>query len=121
MEELEVTIEALCKERDDLVKYLGQLDPESDDYGKVQNKLINNAEAIVAIRKQINEIKDAKSELKLRLIMSAIEGGSKVLCVVLSVIGTKNCLDRIYGYETEALMPNNKVNMATKLLIGTKI
>lgn len=122
MEELQATIDGLAEQRDDLLNYLKQFDPESDDFIKVQKALAKNAETMVAVMKSAKELENESNEKEIHekdnktiIIKTGMESGTKFGVALITIIGTLLTLDRIYKYETEALMPGNKVNLGTSL------
>lgn len=113
---IQITIDGLMAENRGLFETLKQLDPESEDYGKVRNQIAQNAVTIADLEAKVTDNELKKKELVIKGLGVVATIGGVALEIFLKTKATNSVLDRIYGYETEALMPQNKIQMATKLL-----
>lgn len=130
MEVTQELIDSLMAEHEDLMKYLHQMDPTCTEYPKVQRAVAENWETIQKVQDKLDEKKSKKIEMQDKLDekkSKKIELAVKIGLAGLGIVGTaleiylrtkstKSVLDRIYAYETEAILPQNKVNMGTRLL-----
>lgn len=109
-------IDSLMKEHDELMKYLHQMDPTCAEYPKVQRAVAENWETIQKIQDKLDEKKSKKIEWGIKIGLAALGVAGTVLEIYLRTKGTKSVLDRIYAYETEAILPLNKVQLGTRIL-----
>lgn len=126
MEEMQQIIDDLMEEHERLYNELCMVDSESEDHKKLEQAIAQNASTIQGIKDRMKEEERKSEELHQKKVenrLTAIKIGvtvggtlAGVLAIVLKVKGTEHILDKIYAYETEALMPNQKVNMATRIL-----
>lgn len=116
MEVSQELIDSLMEEHDELMKYLHQMDPICAEYPKVQRAIAENWETIKKIQDKLDEKKSKKIEWGIKIGLAALGVVGTVLEIYLRTKGTKSVLDRIYAYETEAIMPQNKVQLGTKIL-----
>lgn len=109
-------IDSLMEEHDELMKYLHQMDPTCKEYLKVQRAVAENWETIRKIQDKLDEKKSKKIEWGFKIGLAALGVAGTVLEIYLRTKGTKSVLDRIYAYETEAILPQNKVQLGTRIL-----
>lgn len=116
MEVSQDLVDSLMEEHDELMKYLHQMDPTCSEYPKVQRAVAENWETMQKIQDKLDEKKSKKIEWGIKIGLAALGVAGTVLEIYLRTKGTKSVLDRIYAYETEAIMPQNKVQLGTKIL-----
>lgn len=116
MEVTQELINSLMAEHEDLIKYLHQMDPTCTEYPKVQKAVAENWETIQKMQDKLNEKKSKKIEWAVKIGLAGLGIVGTALEIYLRTKSTKSVLDRIYAYETEAILPQNKVNMGTRLL-----
>lgn len=116
MEVTQELIDSLMAEHEDLMKYLHQMDPTCTEYPKVQRAVAENWETIQKMQDKLDEKKSKKIEWAVKIGLAGLGIVGTALEIYLRTKSTKSVLDRIYAYETEAILPQNKVNMGTRLL-----
>lgn len=116
MEVTQELIDSLMAEHEDLMKYLHQMDPTCTEYPKVQRAVAENWETIQKMQDKLDEKKSKKIEWAVKIGLAGLGIAGTALEIYLRTKSTKSVLDRIYAYETEAILPQNKVNMGTRLL-----
>lgn len=116
MEVTQELIDSLMAEHEDLMKYLHQMDPTCTEYPKVQRAVAENWETIQKMQDKLDEKKSKKIEWAVKFGLAGLGIVGTALEIYLRTKSTKSVLDRIYAYETEAILPQNKVNMGTRLL-----
>lgn len=116
MEVTQELIDSLMAEHEELMKYLHQMDPTCTEYPKVQKAVAENWETIQKMQDKLDEKKSKKIEWTVKIGLAGLGIVGTALEIYLRTKSTKSVLDRIYAYETEAILPQNKVNMGTKLL-----
>lgn len=116
MEVTQELFDSLMTEHEDLMKYLHQMDPTCTEYPKVQRAVAENWEIIQKTQDKLDEKKSKKIEWAVKIGLAGLGIVGTALEIYLRTKSTKSVLDRIYAYETEAILPQNKVNMGTKLL-----
>lgn len=116
MEVTQELIDSLMVEHEDLMKYLHQMDPTCKEYPKVQKAVAKNWETIQKVQDKLDENKSKKIEWAVKIGLAGLGIVGTALEIYLRTKSTKSVLDRIYAYETEAILPQNKVNMGTRLL-----
>lgn len=116
MEVTQELIDSLMAEHEELMKYLHQMDPTCTEYPKVQKAVAENWETIQKMQDKLDEKKSKKIEWTVKFGLAALGIVGTALEIYLRTKSTKSVLDRIYAYETEAILPQNKVNMGTRLL-----
>lgn len=116
MEVTQELIDSLMAEHENLMKYLHQMDPTCTEYPKVQRAVAENWETIQKMQDKLDEKKSKKIEWAVKIGLAGLGIVGTALEIYLRTKSTKSVLDRIYAYETEAILPQNKVNMGTRLL-----
>lgn len=116
MEVTQELIDSLMAEHEELMKYLHQMDPTCTEYPKVQKAVAENWETIQKMQDKLDEKKSKKIEWAVKIGLAGLGIVGTALEIYLRTKSTKSVLDRIYAYETEAILPQNKVNMGTRLL-----
>lgn len=116
MEVSQDLVDSLMEEHDELMNYLHQMDPACAEYPKVQRAVAENWETIQKIQDKLDEKKFKKIEWGIKIGLAALGVVGTVLEIYLRTKGTKSVLDCIYAYETEAIMPQNKVQLGTRIL-----
>lgn len=116
MEVTQELIDSLMAEHEELMKYLHQMDPTCTEYPKVQRAVAENWETIQKMQDKLDEKKSKKIEWAVKIGLAGLGIVGTALEIYLRTKSTKSVLDRIYAYETEAILPQNKVNMGTRLL-----
>ena len=116
MEVSQDLVDSLMKEHDELMNYLHQMDPTCAEYPKVQRAVAENWETIQRIQDKLDEKKSKKIELAVKIGLAGLGIVGTALEIYLRTKSTKSVLDRIYAYETEAILPQNKVQLGTRIL-----
>lgn len=116
MEVSQELIDSLLEEHDALMERLCQMDPIDPKYIRVQKAVAENWETIQKIQDNFEEKKSKRIEWGIKIGLAALGVAGTVLEIYLRTKGTKSVLDRIYAYETEAILPQNKVNLAQRIL-----
>lgn len=115
--EVQAVIDGLAAENESLNRILIQLDPtDKENYDKVRDKIAQNAAIIADLQAKETEQDLKKKEIRAKVILGVISVGGIALEIFLRTKATKDVLGTIYGYETEALMPQAKVQMATRFM-----